>query len=130
MSVSREPRTKPRTTCDQCGRDYAEDPESCVTILLQSDEHYNETVCVRCVGGLGYTGCIYRRGEPTEYILGRAAPPAEWSATRVEAEELLCALSSIGYMKPPRPSETMDRISIAEALDGLEWVRVAKDEAA
>jgi hypothetical protein len=53
---------------------------------------------------------------------------------KVTAEALLRALSSIGYRKPSRPNEKMDRLDIRRMFEGFEWVRfddsAADDEAA
>src|SRR4051794_30449223 len=102
-AAARESRKSPRTTCDQCGADYADNPASCVTILLPSDAHFCATVCLTFVDALGYTGCSYREGEPVEYVFGRSAPPAGWRGRPSSGTELLAAISSVGYTRRSKP---------------------------
>jgi hypothetical protein len=115
---------KPRTTCDQCEADCAASPTECVTVRLPKHWLYYETICIRCVTELGYTGCAYRQ-TPTgdlacEYVLGRAIPPANWNGRSVGAHELLRVLSSPGYAVPSAPIE-IERLDLRWALEEFDW---------
>lgn len=113
-------RTRPRTTCDQCGRDYADEPERCVTVQL--DRPYLvpqwETICLECVADLPITGCRRLRWAGTvrfiEFVLGTADPPPGWPHPRPADEEILRVLGSPGYLLPK--IETPKRIDVAGEL--------------
>ena len=92
----------------------------CVTVMLPSHWHYMDTVCINCVGKLGITGCVYRNGEPTEFIFGMDPAPRGWSGRRLTPEELLHAVFNVGYQRPTPPKK-FERLNIKEVLAEL-WV--------
>lgn len=87
--------------------------------MLPAHWHYMNTVCINCVGELGFTGCGHRKGEPVEYIFGTDPRPKGWSY-RPTAEELLRAVFNVGYQRPTPPKE-FERINIKEVLAEL-WL--------
>lgn len=108
----------PRTTCDQCGRDYAETPEDCVTVTVRTLPLFSETICRGCVPKLGITGCAYRDGEPVESLLGTAAPPPGWRGRRTTIDEILDAISN-GTYRLPKPAPEMGRLDLRALVDEL-----------
>jgi hypothetical protein len=97
-------------------------------VRLPAHYLYSETICLKCVANLGYTGCAFltlQSGEqqPMEFILGTARPPKGWSGRRSTPEEILRALSSPGYTVPDPPKD-VERIDIAATLAQFEWVEV------
>jgi hypothetical protein len=113
-------RTLPRTTCDQCGGDYAATPERCKTVRRRTDPLYSQTVCLACVKGRGYTGFAWRQTpngeEPAAWVLGRAVPPKGWQGQRTTPEEALQILADPGYAIPEPPKE-LERLKIQWAFE-------------
>ena len=121
---TRQPRDRPRTVCDQCERDWADDPEKCVAVTIPDHPLHWQTVCIQCVDALGITGWAYRDGEPTEFVWGTAVPPRGRKGQKMAPEELLRSVSSAGYKLPPRPRQ-IERLDISKLVAHL-W----RDEAA
>lgn len=112
------PANKSRTTCDQCGSDYADKPTQCVTVTLRTHPLYSQTVCRECIPDLGITGCAYRHGEPVEYLLGTAPPPQGWRGRATTVDEALDALSN-GTYRLPKPPADMRRLDIGKLVAEL-----------
>jgi len=100
-------RARPRTTCDQCGRDYTCTPDRCVTVLIDHPLE-GETICVACATKIGITGCRHLhwgdRSTTIEYVLGTTKPPQGWKY-KPTADAILRALSSGPYALPPTPAK-------------------------
>lgn len=111
-------RSAPRTTCDQCGRDYSDAPGECVTVTVLTHALYSETLCRACVPNLRITGCAFRDGEPVESLLGTAIPPRGWSGRRTTIDEILDALSN-GTYRLPKPPPEIRRLDIGKLVDEL-----------
>lgn len=104
-------RTRPRSSCDECGRDYADDPGLCKTVIIATHPLYSETICADCVLDLNITG------YPT--VLGTQTPPPGWPHPKPTAEQILEWLSNGGFRIP---TETpLARIKVQQEL-----VRVAE----
>lgn len=107
-------RTLPPTTCDQCGRDYADEPGLCVRVLVGdplADALRGQTICIHCVDELPITG--YRRLKwhgtslVIQHVLGTEVRPEGSASAKPTAQEILKALSSSGFLVPaptrPKP---------------------------
>lgn len=104
-------RSKPRSSCDQCGRDYADEPLLCRTVTLATHPLYSETICIDCVLGLNITG------YPT--VLGTGSPPPGWPHPKPTAEQILEWLANGGFRIPTEAPLT--RLNVQREL-----VRVAE----
>jgi hypothetical protein len=102
-------RTLPPTTCDQCERDYANEPELCVRVLVGdplADALRGQTICIRCVNELSITG--YRRLKwhgtslVIQHVLGTEVRPKGSASAKPTAQEILKALSSGGFLVQAR----------------------------
>ena len=109
-------RTLTRTTCDQCERDYAAQPELCVRVLVGdpfADALRGQTICIHCVDELPITG--YRRLKwhgtslVIQHVLGTELRAEGSASTKPTAQEVLKALASSGFLvevaAPPEPLE-------------------------
>jgi hypothetical protein len=100
-----KPRTLPPTTCDQCERDYVDEPELCVRVLVEdrfADALRGQTICIRCVATLPITGFRRLKWRGTslviEHVLGTELPPSGSTSAKPTRQEVLKALSSSGFL--------------------------------
>ena len=85
-------RSVPRTTCDQCGQDYADEPSLCRTVTVITHHLYSETICANCASQLGITGY--------PVVLGTQPPPPGWPHPQPSPAQILDWLSSGGFRLP------------------------------
>jgi hypothetical protein len=109
-------RSLPPTTCDQCERDFASDPELCVRVLVRdqfADSLRGQTICIHCADELPITG--YRRlnwhgtSRVIQHVLGTEVTPEGSASAKPSAQEILKTLASSGFLvRAPEPPKRID----------------------